>query len=203
MTRYLTSDLHLGHTNIITYTERPYADAEQMNEDLVRRWNSVVDDDDVVFVLGDLALGRLEISLAWVKKLAGTKVLVPGNHDKMFGAKHAKYAHSVDRYLDAGIADVEHEQIDLSLLPNLTVIACHFPYAEDSGDHAEDRFASYRPIDKGARLVHGHRHGAYRKHGRMIDVGVDAWGGYPVSFETVAATFDDPARELAPLEWEA
>jgi calcineurin-like phosphoesterase family protein len=60
----LTSDLHLGHENIIRYCGRPYLSVPQMNDDLVRRWNEVVAPGDDVIVVGDLAMGRLDESLA-------------------------------------------------------------------------------------------------------------------------------------------
>ena len=55
MALWLTSDLHFGHENIIRYCDRPFADVDAMNRALVDRWNEVVGDDDVVWVLGDFA----------------------------------------------------------------------------------------------------------------------------------------------------
>ena len=62
---FLTADLHLGHANIIRYCGRPYRDINEMNEDLIRRWNSVVTDNDRVFFLGDFALGDTEKTVRW------------------------------------------------------------------------------------------------------------------------------------------
>lgn len=39
---YYTSDLHLGHENIIAPMNRPYNNATEMDEDLVKRWNKKV-----------------------------------------------------------------------------------------------------------------------------------------------------------------
>ena len=55
---WITADLHLGHGNIIKYCNRPFNDVNHMNVMLVNNWNSVVSDDDVVFVLGDLSMGN-------------------------------------------------------------------------------------------------------------------------------------------------
>lgn len=200
MTDWLTSDLHFGHTNIIEYSNRPYANVEQMNDDLVRRWNERVADNDEVWVLGDICLGRLEISLMWVEQLKGIKHLVPGNHDRMFKCHGTKYAHACQKYLDAGFADVLDPIIRVKL-PSRDVLACHFPYAGDSREGHEDRFQDYRPADLGSYLLHGHTHGRWRKNGRMIDVGVDAWGGYPVSFDEVDACFWWGEGHAAALPW--
>lgn len=201
MSNWLTSDLHFGHTNIIAYTSRPYVDVEQMNDDLVRRWNEKVTPNDEVWVLGDVCLGRLEISLMWVEQLNGIKFLVPGNHDRMFRCHGTKYLHACQKYLAAGFLDILDPEITL-LIPGRKVIACHFPYAGDPKDGHEDRFQWYRPADKGGYLVHGHTHGQWRRNGRMIDVGVDAWGGYPVSISEVAELFASGNVNATPLVWE-
>ncbi|MBP3898083.1 MAG: metallophosphoesterase [Mogibacterium sp.] len=78
---YITSDLHLGHANIIKYCNRPYEDVEEMNDDLIRRWNETVRDNDRIFFLGDFALGSAEQIIKWGNMLKGRKVMIYGNHD--------------------------------------------------------------------------------------------------------------------------
>lgn len=201
MARWLTSDLHLGHANICKYTGRPYDSVEAMNNDLVSRWNDVVSSDDEVFILGDLCMGALDISLTYISLFNGTKHLIPGNHDRMFGLRDAKYANTSQRYLDAGITDILLPSITLQLTPDVEVLATHFPYEGDRSD--EDRYQDFRLPNQGHRLVHGHTHGLWRRSGRMIDVGVDAWAGYPVSFESVAALFLSDDETAVSLEWTA
>ena len=204
MTCWFTADLHLGHGNIAEYTGRPYRGVVEMNNDLVRRYNEVVADGDEVWIVGDLALGKVDFSLRWVGEMKGTKVLVPGNHDKMFRCQGTKYANTVQRYLDAGIAEVTEPELSLwttaSSGARVRMTVCHFPYAGDSRDGHEDRFVEHRPKNFGGFLVHGHCHGRWRKKGRMIDVGVDAWGGYPASFQTVADLFGSE-DDADPLPW--
>jgi len=195
---WLTADLHLSHANIIAYCDRPYASVSEMDNDLVQRWNEVVAPDDEVWVLGDVALGRLDDSLLYVAYLNGTKHLVPGNHDRMFKCNGTKWANATKRYIDAGFADVLDDQI---MLIEPMLMACHFPFAGEARDGHEDRFVDHRPKDQGQLLVHGHTHGKWRRNGRMIDVGVDAWGGYPVSFETVAALFGADEDQVAAVPW--
>ena len=54
---FFTADTHWGHRNIIRYCQRPFADVEEMNEALITNWNSTVGKDDIVFHLGDFAMG--------------------------------------------------------------------------------------------------------------------------------------------------
>ena len=39
---FITSDLHLGHKNIIKYCDRPFRDTHDMNKNLVDNWNNAV-----------------------------------------------------------------------------------------------------------------------------------------------------------------
>ena len=56
MKRFVIADLHLGHENIIKYCNRPFKDANHMNETIVNNWNSVVSDGDIVYILGDFSM---------------------------------------------------------------------------------------------------------------------------------------------------
>ena len=200
MTSFFTSDLHIGHANIIKYTDRPYASVAEMNDDMVERWNSVVTADDDVIIVGDLAMGKLDESLAYVSLLNGTKYLIPGNHDRMFGCKETKYTNACQRYLDAGIRAVLNSRVELALPKVTNVLVTHFPYAGDSRE-GPDRYEDHRPPDLGRFLVHGHTHGLWRRSGRMVDVGVDAWAGYPVSWGSVAELLLSDEDHAEPLEW--
>ena len=75
---WVISDTHFGHENIIQYHNRPFANAELMDECIADNWNSVVSDDDIVYHLGDVYLGA---SLVSIGSLKGRKRLILGNHD--------------------------------------------------------------------------------------------------------------------------
>ena len=82
MTRYVISDLHLEHTNIIEYCDRPFDTVEEMDERLVENWNETVGKDARVVFLGDLAFRFDEEELGgWLDKLNGNIVFVEGDHD--------------------------------------------------------------------------------------------------------------------------
>jgi len=78
---FITSDTHFHHKNIIKYTNRPYDSLEEMNEDLVRRWNACVGEDDVVLHLGDFGWKDEEHIAEIRKRLNGRIDLILGNHD--------------------------------------------------------------------------------------------------------------------------
>ena len=197
---FVTADLHFGHANIIGYSNRPFDSVETMDRALVDLWNDTVDEDDEVVVLGDIVLGRFAESLRFIAELNGVKTLVPGNHDRCWSG-HGRRADAMrDVYLDAGFDAVVDVHAALTLAGELTVLS-HFPYRGDS--HDQDRYLDARPPDHGHWLLHGHVHERWRQRGRMINVGVDAWAGRPVSLERLGDLVRCGEQDLAPLPWEA
>jgi calcineurin-like phosphoesterase family protein len=184
MTVWFTADLHLGHANIIGYSRRPFPDVEAMNEALVTNWNDTVAPDDTVWILGDVALGRIEESLAHVGRLAGRKRLLAGNHDRCWTGHGRRAEGWTERYLQAGFEAIRQGEMVLPL-GGMDVLACHFPYRGDSHDH--DRYVEHRPADRGLWLLHGHVHEGWRQQDRMLNVGVDAWDYRPVNATALTA----------------
>lgn len=79
---FLISDTHFDHANIIRFCYRPFRTREEMNEVLVRNWNSIVGIRDTVYFLGDLTFGSHHHSIDyWLGRLNGRKFFVRGNHD--------------------------------------------------------------------------------------------------------------------------
>jgi calcineurin-like phosphoesterase family protein len=83
---FLCSDHHFGHEKTCTVFKRndgsplrPFASAEEMDEELVRRHNERVKPSDKVYFLGDVVINRR--FLHTVGRLNGDKVLIRGNHD--------------------------------------------------------------------------------------------------------------------------
>lgn len=82
---FLTSDHHFGHANIITYSNRPFANTEEMDWCLVDKWNAVVKPEDHVYHLGDVTMARKPAQegafINICRQLNGHKRLILGNHD--------------------------------------------------------------------------------------------------------------------------
>lgn len=78
---WFTSDLHLNHSKIIEYCNRPFSSVEEMNESLINNWNSVVKPNDIIFCLGDIALGGSGVWNTLIPRLNGKIHLILGNHD--------------------------------------------------------------------------------------------------------------------------
>jgi calcineurin-like phosphoesterase family protein len=185
--RFYTADLHLGHKNIIKYCNRPFANVGEMNNILIANINEVADVDDELWILGDLAMGKLDESLSWVSQIRPKVQLVAGNHDRCWiGERTTKpieqWEDQCRRYLDAGIEGLwEYASHTIS---ERTVYLSHFPY---QGDHTdEDRFAEWRLPDRGRWLLCGHIHNLWKQQVRQINVGIDVRDYYPVSEQEVS-----------------
>lgn len=180
--RWFSSDLHLGHDNIRKYCERPFKDVDEMNQAIIDRWNEVVSEDDEVYVLGDVALGKIMDTLPLVTLLKGHKFLVPGNHDRLWSGNKKLRDVDIQMYQQVGF-EILSEQF---MLTDRRWLLCHFPYKGDS--QQVDRHSEHRPV-KGrfaeSLLIHGHTHSKDQIKSGMVHVGVDAWGFRPVSEETV------------------
>ena len=79
---FAISDTHFGHVNILKFEQkfRPFSTIEEHNEELVKRWNSVVSPQDTVWHLGDAVFGMFNLN--YIRRLNGHKRLVMGNHDR-------------------------------------------------------------------------------------------------------------------------
>lgn len=80
---YFTSDLHLGHANVITFDSRPFTCIEEMDTEIIKRWNQKVKKQDTVYILGDISWYKTDKTIEILKKLTGKKILIKGNHDRI------------------------------------------------------------------------------------------------------------------------
>lgn len=213
MARWFTSDVHFGHTNILRFCGRPFSGVHHMNVAICESINARVGPDDELWILGDLAMGRLESTLPITQRLtAGRIVLVAGNHDRCHPSNGSRAGRFIDLYRDrdrTGIDEVILMNAELKLSDGTEVQVSHFPYslspqearARQGETIASDRFSEWRPVDDGRWLLCGHVHDAWRQQGRQINVGIDAWGGWPVSESALVALIAEGPTDRECIHW--
>lgn len=83
---FLVSDTHFGHLGVCKFMRndgvtklRPWSNPEEMDEEMVKRWNETVRPNDKVYHLGDVVINRKSLNI--MHRLNGDKVLIRGNHD--------------------------------------------------------------------------------------------------------------------------
>lgn len=78
---YFISDLHFGHKNCLAFDNRPFNSIEEHDEYIINAWNQTVNNDDNVYILGDISWYKEAKTIEVFKKLNGKKHLIKGNHD--------------------------------------------------------------------------------------------------------------------------
>lgn len=90
---FFTSDLHFGHENVIRFDNRPFNTVEEMDEEMIKRWNAKVGKGDIVYVLGDFIWrAATNESVSIIRRLNGQIILIKGNHDRFLHNAAAKKA---------------------------------------------------------------------------------------------------------------
>lgn len=187
MAVWFTSDQHFGHERILELgSGRPFQNIGHHNVTIMNNWLSVVQPEDTVFVMGDIAMGNFEETVKLFSGLTGNKMFVPGNHDKIFSGANSQAR--IERFTPL------YEAAGFTIMPENTsttletswgvqeVLLSHFPYSGDSHSTV-DRYAKNRFIDEGLPIIHGHTHSRDKLNSnnvREFHVGVDAHAFTPV-----------------------
>lgn len=80
---FFTADLHLFDEDIAKY--RGFKSAQEYRDVMSNCWNIMVDDGDLVYILGDISKEFPDTSVQWIHRhLNGHKILIPGNHDTFY-----------------------------------------------------------------------------------------------------------------------
>ena len=107
---FIIFDTHFSHENMYQFFNydgtkmRQWNRAEDADNFMIEKWNSIVKPNDKVYHLGDVGINRNKLDII-MQKLNGTKVLIKGNHDKFkpkFYLQHFKDirgCHNLDNFL--------------------------------------------------------------------------------------------------------
>ena len=182
---YIVSDTHFYHNNIIKYCDRPFKDIEAMNELIIKNWNSIVDNDDIVLHLGDFGFGSKEQLSNIGQQLKGHKILLVGNHDVRKGSGF---------WLDCGFEEVYRKKE--MLLTEILGISQDFLKTDS------DVIVSHYPrqIPDNKLNIHGHIHNVLLdttiyKPENHINVSVEMTDYKPVSLIKLVEEWRDKYGE--------
>ena len=168
MTTFFTSDHHFGHENVISHASRPFANVDEMDAEMIRRWNAVVGKHDHVWHLGDFCWrGKPD---QYLNELNGHVHLIYGNHDARSVRKSDRWASSQP------YAEIKVDETNLILF--------HYSMRVWSRCH------------HGSIHLYGHSHGNLPGDAQSCDVGVDCWDFRPVSLTLIKARLaESPPRQ--------
>jgi calcineurin-like phosphoesterase family protein len=101
---FLYSDPHFGHAGVCRFMRsdgvtklRPFGTPEEMDEELVKRFNETVGPNDKVYMLGDIAFKRSHIRILGRLKCKDL-VLIKGNHDVEDLQLYSQYFRDIRAY---------------------------------------------------------------------------------------------------------
>lgn len=151
---WIWSDQHFYHENVIKYSERPYKNVEEMNQELIDNYNEVVEEDDICIFAGDVTFKSTTLFLTDImpKLLKGYKILVVGNHD--FDKKKVRALGFDETRL---ILHFKNNEKD--------IIISHYPFFIDNVEFTN---------------VHGHIHTYKSELKHQINVSIEAIDFRPV-----------------------
>lgn len=177
---WFSADLHLGHFNIIKYCGRPFKSLDHMNETIIRKWNERVKPNDTVYHVGDFCFknskggkrgeGVPVKASEWEKRLNGKIIAIKGNHDKNNSLLTPIERLSI--YYGGKRINLVHnpEYADVNYNINLT-------------GHVHEKW----------KVMRIKRNWHYTD---CINVGVDVWNFYPVTFDELMNRYHKTKKQL-------
>lgn len=164
---YFTSDLHLGHKNIIRLCNRPFSSIEEMDTVLMGNWNRKVHRDDTIYILGDLMFRSEKPPEDYLRQLKGKKHLIMGNHDRSW-VKQCDLSQFFESVTNLDFVSDGKRQLTLCHYPMMSwphMARCYMVF----GHIHENTDAEYWPL--------------IARSDKMLNAGVDVNNFAPVTFE--------------------
>lgn len=176
---YFTSDWHFNHDKDFIWKKRGYNSVEEMNNDLINKICSTLDEGDELWVLGDLVMGDIDKAAAVLSRIPYSVHFLVGNHDTL---------RRVNLYDSLGW--VNHGRAIQVTDGSWDFYLSHYPTVTMNYDDVK----KHHPLIN----LHGHTHYQnkfYNDNPYMYNVGVDSQNGYPVSIDKIKADIKEKLNE--------
>jgi len=166
---YFVSDFHLGHFNIIRYTNRPFSALEEMDSVIIRKFNERVKEDDLVFFLGDFCMKTSSEAKEAPKNafeyyrsqlICKNIIFIRGNHDNNNSTKTP---------IESIVINHGGERIYLTHNPKYAKKDFHLNFC----GHVHDKW-KFQKIDRNSYIV---------------NLSVENWDYYPITFNEINQHF--------------
>jgi calcineurin-like phosphoesterase family protein len=131
---------------------------DQMDNIIINNINSKIQQDDILYHLGDFSLAKNLVS--YRERIVCQNIhLILGNHDKLKTEekKHFKSIHN--------LSEIKYQ--------NNLIVLCHYAMRVWNKSH------------HGSFHLYGHSHGVLPSQGKSMDVGVDSNNFFPISINEV------------------
>lgn len=182
---WFTSDLHMSHAKEFLYGPRNFSNEKEMNEAIVENWNSVVQAEDTVYNLGDMAMNDISSAIPYLNMLNGTQYWLLGNHDT---------DNKVERILKScwKISVPAQTYADVIKAGGMSIYMSHYPTLTANFD---DKHFSRHVLS-----LHGHTHQTTNwldlTNPFLYHVGLDSHDMKPVNLDEIIADIRNRWNEL-------
>ena len=171
---YFTADNHFCHGNIIGSCQRPFNNMHKMNKVMIERWNSCVNANDEVYILGDFQYrGTGKEANEILSRLKGRKYLIKGNHEHYLTDQFFR-PEAFEWIKDYFVLKYEGMEFILFHFPMLSWHKSHYGSIHLYG-HVHNSALLYPEFGEKVKLLGP----------KAINVGVDVHDFYPVSIKKI------------------
>lgn len=174
---FVTSNQQFGRTGALKAYKRSFEDVAEMNDHLIKQWNSVVSEGDAVFVLGNL-MWDPETGEDIIKALNGDILVIDGEWDRATEdivkiKKDSSLAEAKIRYITDGI----------KVMKKMKAVLSYWPLMDWPGKKKK----SYTSFI-------GHPDPKYKTDHKesVINVTCDRWDYKPIEINHLTELFNDP-----------
>ena len=182
---WFTSDLHFCHDKDFIYKPRGFNSISEMNNAIINNFNEVVNEDDKLYILGDMFLNNDYEGLRLLDRLPGHKYVIWGNHDTNH-RKELIESHFPISITTLGFAHMEK-------ICGQSFYMSHYPTIVSN---YED---SSKPLNRRVINLFGHTHSTEKFYNRldpcMYNVALDAHNCYPVEITTIMQDIKNKIKE--------
>lgn len=141
--RYYIADLHFFHGALNQKMDhRGFADVEEMNAYMLRKWNGKVRQNDEVVILGDLSWGSVKQTEELLDQMNGRLYLINGNHDRFVNQSGGKFSRFIWIKPYEELSDNKRK-----------VVLCHYPILCYNGQYRLDKEGNPKTY-----MLYGHVH---------------------------------------------
>lgn len=175
---WLTSDLHFCHNKPFIYEPRGFSSIEEMNETIINNFNKVIDEDDDLYILGDLMLMNNDIGIEYINKLKGNIHIILGNHDSNM---------RVNYYMNCSkVKDIQYSY--LTKYKKYHFYLSHYPVHLGNYDMQMSKMW----------CLHGHTHSKekFNDVDKNYNVALDAHNCFPVNIDDIIIDIQQKWNEI-------
>lgn len=179
---WLCSDLHFCHDKDFLYEPRGFSSVHEMNEQIIKNFNEVIDWTDDLYILGDCFLNNNEEGMSYMRRLPGKKHIIWGNHDTVV-RQELMYLENFDCLGYANTLKYNGYHFYLSHYPTLT------------SNYNEDK----KPLKRRIINLCAHSHTVDKfadfNKGLIYHVELDAHNNYPVLLDDIIKDIKEKIHE--------